>query len=210
MAPSVANPTIFIDVETTALEPGRSSCGRYYGQVAWLAWQVVDVAEAVRAERKGLPWSLAGEYGEVRVRFDEQRADPKSLAVWGYQSRDWRHAVPTAKAVQEFSEVIRRASSGVGGQRAFLGGHNIISFDVPFMRKSGWGSALALTSHACVDTMHVAASKVATRRIPWSGFSLAAVAQGLGVSFPGDAYPWHHPGYEAVVSARVAVALEAL
>lgn len=81
---------------------------------------------------------------ERKIRFDESRADPEALAMNHYDPTVWKaEAVAVDSAVQAFSDFCRDHAdleliskrTGRPYNVARLAGHNVVSFDIPRLRR---------------------------------------------------------------------------
>ncbi len=114
--------TVFFDLETGGLDPARHP--------------IVQIAAVVASD--------AGEELETFERkliVDPARCEPEALEMNSYDADQWAdRAIPPDQACRDFGEFLRRHAAvekmsrrGKPYRVARLGGHNVVTFDRPFI-----------------------------------------------------------------------------
>jgi DNA polymerase III epsilon subunit-like protein len=133
--------TVYFDLETGGLSEQQPNI-----QIA---------AVAVRDDREI-------ESFERKIQFDEAICDAKALELNSYDSDVWaREAVLEAVALADFVDFLRRnadleliSKRGRPYTVASLGGHNVVSFDIPRLRTMAGTSFLPACWWYPLDTYH--------------------------------------------------------
>lgn len=97
---------VFVDLETTGLDPGKH--------------EVIEIA-AIETSLDGR--IVFRTYHRRIIPQFLDRADPEALAINGYSASEWADAVPRSKAIADLNVILRGA---------VLVGHNV-SFDEGFL-----------------------------------------------------------------------------
>lgn len=145
----------FFDLETTNRVPAKAEII----QIAAIVFEILnnDCREIQTFERK--------------LQFDIDKADPEALEKNCYDEATWkREAIPQSTALIEFDKFVKpykdvkRISNRTGRPFYCLatGGHNIISYDLPILRK--WydkhNGFCPCDFQMCFDSLELAKSKI--------------------------------------------------
>jgi DNA polymerase III alpha subunit (gram-positive type) len=138
---------VFLDIETGGIEPERPII-----QVAAVA---VDLAEGIEVETF-----------ERKLRFDVTRCTPEALLINHHDADVWkRDAVDPGLVVQDLKQFLERhadvelpSKSGGTYRVAMVGGHNVVTFDLPRLHSlfKERHTFFPVSWHA-LDTLHGAA-----------------------------------------------------
>lgn len=170
---------VFFDLETSGLDP--------------MCHEVIQLA-AIAIEEVGDGFRVLDKF-ERKLRFDVSAASPEALAVNSYSESAWQSAIPRGQAVAEFSRFLRDHSTveqisqrtGRPYKVAQLAGHNIASFDVPFLRQM-FGSEFCPIRFIPLDTLQLAAWVMDRRPDGPKDLKLATLAEHFGIAFEGEAH----------------------
>ena len=193
--PEVQGTTVYFDLETGGIEAHQPNI-----QIAAIA--VRDGVEVAAFEHK--------------IRFDDSVADPEALAINHYDAAVWAdQAVTSETAVRAFSRFCRDHAdlellskrTGRPYSVARLAGHNIVSFDIPRLRRmfdESTDSYLPACWWYPLDTYQRAIWHFAERDIPTpENYKLSTLAAHFGL----DAEGAHDALADVRLSAGVAHAI---
>ena len=193
--PEVKGTTVYFDLETGGIEAHQPNI-----QIAAIALR--DGVEIAAFEHK--------------IRFDDSVADPEALAINHYDAAVWANEAVTAEtAVRAFSRFCRDHAdlellskrTGRPYSVARLAGHNIVSFDIPRLRRmfeESTDSYLPACWWYPLDTYQRAIWHFAERDIPTpENYKLSTLAAHFGL----DAEGAHDALADVRLSAGVAQAI---
>ena len=118
---------VFYDIETSWLIPNKHD--------------IIQIAAIAFSIESG-NWNELEEF-EIKLEFDLEKADPEALKNNCYNKEVWeKEAMPQKRSIKVFSDFLRKYSdvkrTGKKSGKEFLccrtAGHNIKSFDDPFVR----------------------------------------------------------------------------
>jgi DNA polymerase III epsilon subunit-like protein len=177
------NKIVFFDVETSGLDPK--------------AHDVIQIASIAVDES----FEELANY-HARVQFDAAKASPEALEVNHYTPEAWADAEPARVVVDEFAQflsahaTVSQVSKRTGRpyKVAQLAGHNVATFDVPFLREMfGRVGQFCPIRFIALDTLQLAAwwvhrfSVMRDRPAP-ENLKLETLADHFGIKRTGDAH----------------------
>jgi DNA polymerase III alpha subunit (gram-positive type) len=155
----------FFDLETTGLDPTTH-------EIIEIAWIITDLKLTVlnRQSHKVKPDHL-------------EKASKQALEVNGYTPIEWANALDLRSVLKILS------AQCPYGESMFAAGHNVIGFDLPFLRIAYKQiSAFCPLSYRAIDTLPMAiAHCVATQSWPID-FKLESLAKHMGIEPVGQSH----------------------
>lgn len=165
--------TVYFDFETAGVEP-------HFPDIQ-LAAVAVDAA-----------W-VELEAFQMKIQFDEAKADPEALKINHYDPEVWaKEAQPEALVVARFAQFLNRHKSiemiskaGRPYSVARLAGHNAATFDGPRLKAMFQRHAQFLAAHPQVlDTLQNAMWYAYYTGTKFKSLKLSALCEHFGIPFP--------------------------